>query len=423
MVMVPIYIFKTTLFNRVFRAMTLVDSTAAFDAHIEAIDPGGNLKNLLHGHELRTFSQLAFAAGTPQSPLTEENFKVFANDINGGTDMSIANLAKLKRLHFESQTLVVAHLKSQVAVDPSEGVRKLPAAEKEARLQDQRGRLVGLQIRGETQPSYSLVDLVANIAETSNIVWLPPSKCTKRDAEIQMTLREKPQTVTVENHTLKLSAQPTEMKVDIGNELQFQWAMQRRGFAFDQCRLINHDTHERWLQFLLYHLTRDVPVGFAKVGIEQLLRADKEIFTLMAQELVGSLKPQTDGALPMDVKMKSLMHDPRITQHLLPLPKGQFRSVEAASSTGEKVEDSVRKQPNPKPKKKAKASPAAKAKCPEELKAFDQFDKSGSPICWSFNLGGCKEQANNGRCKKGVHICMKCHRSNHGLGTCRVNKN
>lgn len=233
--------------------MSLVDSSAAFSVHVETIDPGGTLKGLLDGQGLRAFSQLAFAAGTPQSPLSEENFKAFANELNGGTDMNIANLAKLKRLHFEAQTLIVAHLKSQVAVDASEGIRKLPAAEKEARLQDQKTRLVGLQIRGETQPSYGLVDLVASVAETNNIVWLPPSTCTKRDAEIQMTLKEKPQTVTVENQTLKLATPPAVLKADIGNELQFQWAMQRRGFAFGQCRLINHETHERWLQNLLHH--------------------------------------------------------------------------------------------------------------------------------------------------------------------------
>ena len=275
--------------------MSLVDSTAAFDAHVDAIDPGGALKALLDGHGLKTFSQLAFAAGTPQSPVSDETFKQFANDLNGGTDMSIANLAKLRRLHFEAQTLVVAHLKSQVAVDSTEGVRKLPAAEKEARLQDQKTRLVGLQIKGETQPSYALVDMVAKMAETNNIVWLPPSKCTKRDAEVQVSLKEKPQTVTVENQTLKLATSPTVLKVDIGNELQFQWAMQRRGFAYDQCRLINHETHEAWLQILLNHLTREVPVGFSKVSIEQLLRADKEVFTLMAQELTGSLKARADG--------------------------------------------------------------------------------------------------------------------------------
>ena len=34
--------------------------------------------------------------------------------------------------------------------------------------------------------------MVANMAETNTIVWLPPSKCAKRDAEIQSALKEKP---------------------------------------------------------------------------------------------------------------------------------------------------------------------------------------------------------------------------------------
>ena len=97
------------------------------------------------------------------------------------------------------------------------------------------------------------------------------------------------------------------------------------------------------------------------MGIEQLLRADKEVFTLMAQELSGSLKARLDGTLPIDEKLKALVYDPRITQHLLPLPKGQSRAADAASSSGDKEEDPIRKVP--KPKKKAKASPKAKAKC------------------------------------------------------------
>ena len=271
------------------RAMSLVDSTAAFTAHCDIIDPGKPLKDILHSNHLATFSQLAFAAGTPQAPVSDDSFRQFASGLNGGTDMSIGQLAKLRRLHFKAQTLVVAHLKSQVSQDSTERVRKLPAAEKEARLLDQRNRLVGIQIRGETQPSYALVDTVASMAENGTILWLPPSKCTKRDAEIQSSLKDKPQTVTVEQHTLKLATSTPVIKAEVGNEIQFQWAMQRRGFAFDQCRLINHETHDQWLQVLLNNITKDVPAGFAKVSIEEALRGDKEMFTLMAQEIPGSL--------------------------------------------------------------------------------------------------------------------------------------
>ncbi len=143
---------------------------------------------------------------------------------------------------------------------------------------------MGIQIRGETQPSYALVDTVASMAENGTILWLPPSKCTKRDAEIQSSLKEKPQTVTVEQRTLKLATSAPAIKAEAGNEIQCQWAMQRRGFAFDQCRLINHETHDQWLQVLL-NITKDAPVGFANVSIERALRGHKEMFTLMAQEI------------------------------------------------------------------------------------------------------------------------------------------
>lgn len=59
--------------------------------------------------------------------------------------------------------------------------------------------------------------------------------------------------------------------------------MQRRGLAFEQCRLIEHSVHEAWLNLPLQHMTNDSPVGYAGVSTEQALRADKEIFTLMAQ--------------------------------------------------------------------------------------------------------------------------------------------
>ena len=180
--------------------------------------------------------------------------------------------------------------------------------------------------------------------------------------------------------------------------------MQGRGFAFDQCQLTNYETHDQWLQVLLNNITKDVPVGFATVSIEQALRGDKEIFTLMAQEISGSLRASASGVLPMDEKMKALMFDPRVTMHLLPLPKGVAKGQDSAGSVADK--DDPDPKPNPKPKKKAKASPKAKAKCPEQLKLFGQFHSNNQPICWSYSLSGCKEAVQNGRCKKGAHICI-----------------
>lgn len=384
--------------------MALVDSSAAFKDHCDVIDPSGELKRITASNNLETFSQLAFAIGAPQVPPSDDAFKVFASSLNGGVDLSISELARLRRLHFEAATLVVGHLKSQVSGDiQTDGGRKLPQAEKAARLLDQKARLNGLQIRGELHPSHALIDLVANMVETSSILWIPPSKCTKRDAEVQSSLKEKPSTVTVEQQTLKLAASEPNIKADTQSDIQLQWALQRRGLAFDQCKVITHETHEKWVQLLMMYLTKEAPVGYAKIQHEQLMRADKEIFTIMAQEHVGFISA-SGGVMPLDVKMSTLSTDPRVTTHLLPLPAQNSNRVA-------------------RPVKKAKASAKAKSMCPSELKGFEQFDEKGNPICWSFNLPkGCDEEAKNGRCKKGMRVCIKCKRNNHSLQTRRANK-
>ena len=295
----------------------------------------------------------------------------------------------------------------------------MPVAEKLARLQEQEGRLRGIRIRGELQPSFALADLVAHIKETNCIVWIAPSKCSKRDTEIQNALKEKSSVLALEQQTLKVTSGEIPSTADTSTDLQLQWALQRRGLAMDQCRLISWNSHEQWVQQIMSQLTKDAPVGYSKISTSQVVKADKELFTLMAQEIQTSVQPLPDGTFPMEVKLNELRTDPRVTMHMLPLPKSapkeNLKEADRSSSPTKKAEE-VKK------KKKAKASAKARALCPDELKKYPQRDPQNNAICWSFNLkSGCKLQTTNGRCKKGMHICMKCHRANHSLVACRSN--
>ena len=274
--------------------MALVDSHAAFALHCDKIDGSGWLKRTMNRNNLKTFSDLGFACGTPQAPAAQTEFDQFCNNPNNGVDMTISEAARVRRLHFESCTLIVAHTKQQVSLDSSaEGSRKLPAAEKQARLLQQQERLNGLNIVGELQPSYALVDLVASMIETNAVIWVSPAKCSKRETEIQHSAtKEKTSVVAIEQHTLKVTAAEDVVKVDHSTELQLQWALQRRGIAFDQCRLIDWDVHQKWVQYLLGLLTKSVPDGYSKIRMDQLLKADRELFLVMAQDL-----QQTKGAL------------------------------------------------------------------------------------------------------------------------------
>ena len=111
--------------------MSLADSEAAFEQHCNRISPNGTLLQMLTTQRINNFSSLAFACGTPQSPPSEEQFKEFANVVNGGVDMTFGELAGLRRVHFEASAIVMAELKSKATEPSGEAGRKLPVAEKQ----------------------------------------------------------------------------------------------------------------------------------------------------------------------------------------------------------------------------------------------------------------------------------------------------
>ena len=80
--------------------------------------------------------------------------------------------------------------------------------------------------------------------------------------------------------------------------------------------------------------------------------ADKELFLILAREAVPPFKVDSTGSSPLDAHISRLAMNPRITQFLLPLPKGQ---ASANASKAEAVDADI-------PEAKAKAKTKAKAK-------------------------------------------------------------
>ena len=98
--------------------------------------------------------------------------------------------------------------------------------------------------------------------------------------------------------------------------------MMRRGLAFDQCRVLSWSVHQHWTNYMLNLMSRPVNPGFQQIKLDQLVRADRELWTLLAQEVSGSLK--MDGnEIPLDKHVTRLATDPRVTMLLLPLPTNQ----------------------------------------------------------------------------------------------------
>ena len=389
--------------------MTLIDSAAAFDKRCDELRDG--LKDLFHLSHITTFSELAFAVGTPQVPVQDGDMQRFCDNIHGGPS-TVGDCAVVKRIHFESITLVMADLRQQVSSsDASEPAHKLPYVEKVRRLNQQQGRITGLSHRNEQQASHALIDLCFQMIESGSLSYLAPSKCTSREVEIATEGKAKQkQVITLEQGALKTSASPDLPPADVGTELKLMFALQRRGLAFDLVGLLSWSVHVEWTNKLYRALMSEVATGFNSVGLSQLLRADRELFLVMSAEYQGPFKAEPGRDPPLDDVVKQLLMDPRINIHLTPTPKFVDKRP-AADPPGPGEERPIK---NPK-----KPEPKAKSQLPDALKGLGTKTKDGKPICWHFNLAkGCSNPIKKGRCRFGFHQCMRCHKKEHGASSC-----
>ena len=273
----------------------------------------------------------------------------------------------------------------------------------------------------QLDPSHALLDL-AQMLESGAIMWLAPSKCSKRDDEVQMvqmSLKDSKSSVQIENSQLRVGPSVEVIEAEWNSELKYQWCMMRRGLAFDQCRVLSWNVHQHWVNYMLNLLSRPVNPGFQQIKLDQQVRADRELWTLLAQEVSGSLK--MDGnEIPLDKHVTRLATDPRATMLLLPLPANQ-RVTEAPDKP----------RPNP---KAGPAKPAAKVSskrktraersCPEELKQYTTKVAAGR-ICWNYNMkDGCQLSTSGkpAKCSRGLHLCACCHKAGHSLVVCREAK-
>ena len=403
--------------------MTLIDSKAAFQQRCgELSTPTISLADLLAAQNINSFSELAFSCGTPNRPPSDDEFKALSDSVLGER-ASAGQVGLLRRLHFEAATLVLSHLKTAVTSETSEGIKKLPFAEKQARYARVRASIPGFLIQGETEPSHALVDKCQIMYDTNSVVWLAPSVCTKRELEIQAAPKDNQQVLKIESQTLKVSTEGAKIgDADHSSEMKLQWCWQRRSVALEMCELVSWETSQKWLSTMFTVYASDPPANFSRVTLAQLIAADKALWTILARDGT-SVKPDAKGDRPLDAAFAKLMCDPRVTMHMLSMP---HRAPASATTTpvtqatsGTPGNAGVRPNKKARPGKHNRTSPTP----PEELKSCYHSTADGKPICWAYNLSnGCGLSASGQppRCTKGVHMCAFCRRVGHSFQNCKA---
>ena len=106
-------------------------------------------------------------------------------------------------------------------------------------------------------------------------------------------------------------------------------ALRRRALAFDLIGVATFNTINKYHQALAQRLQEPPPPGYSKVSLQQLIRADRAVF-LRASELTATLKRSAGGQLPLDSILSTILLDPSVAYHLLPLPLSSSSSAESA---------------------------------------------------------------------------------------------
>lgn len=225
----------------------------------------------------------------------------------------------------------------------------------------------------------------------------------------------------LEGHQLHVKAKTDELTSEMGNELRVHQAMIRRGLALEMSNLATYSTHEKVMRHFMGHLSKPAPPGYKAASIDAILRADKELWTRVADQVRSELRADKTGALPVDVALEQLHTSASVAFHLLPLPLGSGGNAGVKRKASEDDDTPQKKQPKPSPKKRPK-NRQGRSNLPAGLHGFSGWNKQKQRICYNFNMAhGCtnkvSKENNFDKCNRGMHQCIKCH-GKHPLSQC-----
>ena len=415
----------------------MLDSEAVFVSRVEelgAVQPEINQMKLLN---IATFGRFAFSASYTPGQADEGPLLALMANICQVDPAPQDRIPILRRIFFESYTLAAADLRARLEKRDDDQPRKLAQAERSARYAAQVLRLTGLDLVGELEPSHALVDLIFQMLDDNQLKYVPWGSCTKRDQEL-MGIKQDPLWKPDSQGVIREVRVQAELRADTSSDLRLKYALQRRSLAFDQARLVDYEKFEKWSSILLESYSKSPVEGYRKVTIEQIQHADLEMFKVLIKSTRGGIRP-SGGLAPLEVALERAIVSAEIRLHLQPLPGGSGAGKRKLDNEDgeDKVNDDEHKQSQNKETdrlrrtvenltgqlrnlKKSKGSgKGTKGKrggssnhstirMPTELIGQNAVTGEGDPICFSYNMGGCKGAKSGERCAKGYHVCSKC---------------
>ena len=148
-----------------------------------------------------------------------------------------------------------------------------------------------MHIHGVGEPSHTLLDEVCAQFESRVLKYIEPQRCTSRELEITTGRTDKK--LKLDAGTLAIKESKSVPDEAISTTFHLALCLKRRGLAYEFANLISFRVHELYTERLLKHLSMEPPTGFQATTLAQVLRADKEVFSVLAQT-VSDIRPGAD---------------------------------------------------------------------------------------------------------------------------------
>ena len=391
-----------------------IDSEAVFSQRCKAIGMSDALLALLINGGFTSMGSFAYSCSYVPGSGDDTALVAFATTLNGGNALAEPDMAKIRRIFFESFTMVQADLRLRLERAEEAAPRKLAVPERAARYRAQVARLPGLSLLGELECSDSVVDEAISQFDDNRVRYVKWERCTRKRDEVSGVKKLDDIFRKTSEGVLKASVAVEQASADTSDNYALRNVLTRRGLAYDQANLITFDVHESWVTRLFDAKMRPVIPGYVPIRMDQIQRADLALFERLAELTRDGITPDAAGRRPLDAAIRMASSEHQVTHHLNPLPATTAFKRTRDDDNEDKAADDRRGKGRGRGRGGGKGRGAAGGKgakagkvaqLPPGLEGSSRSAEGGN-ICFSFNFGKCEQ--NKKGCPKGKHVCTKC---------------
>lgn len=397
-------------------AVSITDSTATFKRQALRLGLPEDLVSALIDNGVSTLGGIAFAVVPPGTGATDDQIKEFAQSIAPLIELSIGEVAAVKRFIFEAQTALIGQLRAEADPCADPASRKLPPPERAARCEEQKRRLAGLDLTGPLEVAHSVYDLFAGMLEQGQLKYVHPCKCITRAQEVGAIKPPKEIRLDTSSNALVVKEATQDKDCSTATDMEVWQALTRRSLAMDCIGIMDFQISQKWIQSLFSILQQPSAPGFNKTTLTQLLRTDRQAYMRMAELSPDGVKPTAAGIRPLDDLMQKMRDDATVMFYMLPTlmtARAHYPEKENKKRKADAAPDSSTPQPAQQWSKKGKGKKGKgkgawnSGKLPERLKGCTAVNAENERICFAYNLDGCDQAAPGGTCSRGRHQCCK----------------